>query len=433
MSTSVLRLLPLLFAGALLSACGEDDPDTAQTCAELSCEAENRSCDAGSDGADAACGACLDGFEEQGGACVESEPVDTSKTCADLGCGAENRSCSEGAAGVDASCGGCLEGFFDDAGSCTSWTVCDDAAGEQESVPPTPTSDRVCSTCEAGEYRDGEDCAELTECVGDEYESTAPTGVSDRACESRSTCAPGEEYASKADEELAHNENRSCLDLSAPCTGDDYESVAPGVANDRTCTLRTQCDAGEGQAEASLDFDQDRSCEPCAAGEFTVANNCIARRTTCDAGTGSSQDEDALAGDEDFTCTACSEGTFSGGSTLACQPHVVECDPGHGTITEPTTSQDRECAACTGDTFRPALSTAPCFRRSARLARTPLPEKGLRAWKYALRRVFSASPIEPLHTAFRSASAPQSRATQRNMEQQHSTMEPVHSNHKGIK
>ncbi len=69
------------------------------TCAELSCEEDNRAC-VESDGTDDAyCDACISGYRADADACV---PL---TTCADLGCAAQQRECVPAGATTDAFCG----------------------------------------------------------------------------------------------------------------------------------------------------------------------------------------------------------------------------------------------------------------------------------------------------------------------------------------
>lgn len=113
---------------------------------------------------------------------------------------------------------------------------------QYESVPPTPTSDRVCeplTLCEEGEYesvspvpgKTNRECKALTDCSGNQYETTAPTSTSDRVCSQLTVCSDNQ-YESK---ENTYTSDRECEALTV-CNENEYESspAIPGKTN-RVC------------------------------------------------------------------------------------------------------------------------------------------------------------------------------------------------------
>jgi hypothetical protein len=88
----------------------------------------------------------------------------------------------------------CVEGTFDHdsdpATPCIKWTEsCE--PGQYAAMPGTPTSDRVCASCDEGMFStlaNAASCTPWTDCTPGQTETKAGTTTSDREC---TTCASG--------------------------------------------------------------------------------------------------------------------------------------------------------------------------------------------------------------------------------------------------
>jgi hypothetical protein len=309
-----------------------------------------------------------------------------------------DRTCNECAAGTFSNASNLLECFAcgDDEfqpsagqGSCTRHTVC--AAGEQQTVAPTATSDRTCNECAAGTFSNasnllecfacGDDefqpsagqgsCTRHTVCVAGEHRSVPPTSTSDRVC---APCALGTFSAAGASDCTAcggcgkAGEARSgcggasagvCIACSmgsskpgtgagecVPCAADSFQNVT-GQAQCIMCRS-VACPGGayrKGCGGASAGY-----CGTCGPGTFVNGSAC----EKCAVGK-FSEDENARG------CKACADETFQPTRGKGfCRPHTL-CAVGEYQITAPTVTSDRTCNECAAGTFSNASNLLECF------------------------------------------------------------------------
>jgi uncharacterized membrane protein len=200
------------------------------------------------------------------------------------------------------------------AASCAPWSQC--KSGETESVPPSATSDRVCSKCGAGKYEANGECQSLTVCTAQQYESTAATATSDRKCSALSSCQPGSaqtgapttttdrQCAACTNGTFSTTVNAASCKAWTTCTSSQNQTMAGTATSDVVCVDKPVCPTAS-----------DRTCTtqcPCASGEgVCTANNQCASGSTCVAGSGKK------VGRTGDTCLAnhCNNDTLDSGET----------------------------------------------------------------------------------------------------------------------
>ncbi|EGD78969.1 hypothetical protein PTSG_11806 [Salpingoeca rosetta] len=248
--------------------------------------------------------------------------------------------------------------------------VSDCPAGEEESVQPTLSSDRVCTVCAAGTFKEdaGQDdcmtastcasgtqyvaqphtptsntvCANVTQCTATQYQTVAPTTMSDRQCRNLTVCEANE-YETRAPTATT---DRQCATVRAACSMDEFESAAPTATSDRECTQLTTCRAQQYEARAPTPS-TDRECiywTNCTAAQFqvtaptSVSDRVCANLTVC---TATQFEAVAPTTTTNRVCEAC-----------------TDCPGGtHYEMTPCTASADATCAmcsTCSGDTYASA-------------------------------------------------------------------------------
>uniref|UniRef100_A0A7S1GFY9 subtilisin n=1 Tax=Bicosoecida sp. CB-2014 TaxID=1486930 RepID=A0A7S1GFY9_9STRA len=220
------------------------------------CAAECATCD-GDTAAD--CTACADGHFDSGGA---DPPAGTCQQCsgacgdgsyvtaacsatADRACASCDASCATCDGGSAADCLACAAGYFWDAGSALC-AECRAACGddEYESQACTPTSERVCTSCDDA-------CATCS-------------GAGPSAC---TACAPG-----NFDTGASEPPSGTCAACRAPCADGQFAAVECTATSDRLCLdCHDNCDTCEGGPTA-------RDCTLCASGFFDDDGECVACR-----------------------------------------------------------------------------------------------------------------------------------------------------------
>ncbi|EGD79525.1 hypothetical protein PTSG_10095 [Salpingoeca rosetta] len=248
--------------------------------------------------------------------------------------------------------------------------VSDCPAGEEESVQPTLSSDRVCTVCAAGTFKEdaGQDdcmtastcasgtqyvaqphtptsdtvCANVTQCTATQYQTVAPTAMSDRQCRNLTVCEANE-YQTRAPTATT---DRQCATVRAACSMDEFESAAPTATSDRECTQLTTCRAQQYEARAPTPS-TDRECiywTNCTAAQFqvtaptSVSDRVCANLTVCTATQFEAVAPTTTTNRVCESCTACPGGT-------------------HYEMTPCTASADATCAmcsTCSGDTYASA-------------------------------------------------------------------------------
>lgn len=222
----------------------------------------------------------------------------------------------------DRTCQSCPIGTFSstvNAAECTPWTTC--SAGETESVAPSPSNNRVCSSCGAGKYENGGQCLTLTKCTANEYETVAPTATSNRECEAVTHCVAGEMETAEPTE----TSDRVC----AKCSDGTFSAQQDATS----CQTWTTCSAGsrvltKGSATA------DRVCTFCNAGTYSSTDNADA-------------------------CTTCTSGYAGSARATSCTPWTI-CQAGSEVVDQGTSSTDRTCAACPSQTYSTGENADSC-------------------------------------------------------------------------
>jgi hypothetical protein len=182
---------------------------------------------------------------------------------------------------------------------CTRLTQC--GAGDFEAIPPTATSDRVCSPCSPGRFNseiNALGCRRWADCGAGQFVEVEPTDRNDRQC---GRCRNGQ-YST------ANNAAR-CTDWTV-CGPDEFEVIPGTIAQDRRCASRARCPSG------SVAATDGTGCAPCPAG------------------TASAQDSE--------TCVPCAPGTFSSAGAGVCTLWHV-CGAGEYETVAPSPSTDRRC------------------------------------------------------------------------------------------
>lgn len=222
----------------------------------------------------------------------------------------------------DRSCQNCPTGTFSstvNAAECSAWTTC--GAGETESVAPSPSNNRVCSSCGIGKYESGGQCLTLTKCTASEYETVAPTATSNRECAAVTNCTAGEMETAEPTE----TSDRVC----AKCSDGTFSTQQ----NATSCQTWTTCGAGsrvltKGSATA------DRVCTFCNAGTYSNSDNAD-------------------------TCTTCTSGYAGSARATSCTPWTV-CQAGSEVVDQGTSSTDRTCSACPSQTYSTGQNADSC-------------------------------------------------------------------------
>jgi ficolin len=258
------------------------------------------------------------------------------------------RLCPEGTmqptAGKD-SCTLCPEGAFAAAPGAASCAAHSPAcvAGQNEVAPATHVSDRQCADCAAGTYdHDGDPLtpcrAQPAECAPGTRQSVAPTPTSARAC---TACEAGAFSATPG--------ALACATHRAPCEAGFFQAIAATASVDRQCG---ECPPGTAKAaadEASHGLvgaaSAAHSCVACAHGSFSGVGGgvaCFPWSLPC--GPGSTERAPPSA-TQQRVCEPCAKGTFSVGTNQTCV-NTTACAVGWFERIMPTLHSDRKCAAC---------------------------------------------------------------------------------------
>mmetsp|Transcript_22124 Transcript_22124/g.77524 ORF Transcript_22124/g.77524 Transcript_22124/m.77524 type:complete len:2118 (-) Transcript_22124:13-6366(-) len=211
-------------------------------------------------------------------------------------CVACDGSCATCRGATAADCKSCADGAYllvGEAGTTGSCQPCDDAC-----LTCTGGTSADCGTsCATGYYHDGDACNAVMTCAHDEYETQGPTSTSDRQC-------------------------ANCHDACNGCTGpaaSDCTACATGFWNDAgTCSAATACGSDEYESAAPTQ-EADRQCADCNA--------------ACSGCSGAGAD----------ACEVCAGGYWSNTGTCT---DVSTCGDDEYESAAPTTTSDRECAAC---------------------------------------------------------------------------------------
>jgi hypothetical protein len=190
--------------------------------------------------------------------------------------------------------------YFSDR-TCTPYVSPCNPSHEYESIPPTASSQAVCSN--------------LTVCFEDEYEGQAPTITTDRVCELVSeSCEEQFEWPVYEFLPPTMTSDRVCFDVT-DCSPWEIETVPPTPSSDRVCLF---CPAG------SLKLN-DTVCELCPAGSY-VPN--ASQSSVCDdfACPNGSTDHDYNSSTPCFSCGLTASQTNRTGSCPS------ECLPGSAFI-----------------------------------------------------------------------------------------------------
>ena len=219
------------------------------------------------------------------------------------------------------------------------------AAGMYISVPRSPTTDRICSSCPVDTFQptgSGEPCTIHTVCdpVGptEQHEVAAPTVTTDRQCRQTTQCAIGlTEYIAI---NATWTSDRGCAAISIGCP------EAGMFISD----------------QASTYFD--RVCDDCPL-EFFAPNAsgfaCTSHRGPCDAH--HEYETQRGTGTSDRTCadlTVCERLSYAETprtptSDRVCAPHSIGCpEAGMYAATPPTLIADRTCLSCPAHTYNPS-------------------------------------------------------------------------------
>ena len=316
------------------------------------------------------------------GTCTWSSP-----TC---GTGYELRSCV-GTSFVDvSSCGLCPPGTFENNSVCVACTSC--SVNQYESVACTPESDRECSSCEltgcanglrftacsgvesedvsrctpclSGMYGVGGVCLPCDSCGENEYVSRVCTGQFNVVCTPcvETACGDGIILTACTGSELQDvseclvlddgfyelNDDNIARECRSACAVGEYESAACDPHGNRECercerqacpadTIATLC-AGNESEDTSV-------CEPCADGQFCIANV----STTCSTCASDQFVARVCTSSSDTVCTDCTwtESTCGDGFDLE------SCD---GMTSEDVSS----CGECPAETYEFAFDCHAC-------------------------------------------------------------------------
>ncbi len=155
---------------------------------------------------------------------VETEPgTDTTPPVCDA-CGAGNY-CAGGQADEVACGDGTWDDDLDPATPCVSKTTC--ALGEYVVAGGSPTTNRVCASCDTGEFSDSTNASECTAwqtCPAGKYIEAVGTSTSDRQC----TNCPNGRFSSSSN-------SSSCTPWTTCSAPSHYQTASPSSTSDRTC------------------------------------------------------------------------------------------------------------------------------------------------------------------------------------------------------
>ena len=222
---------------------------------------------------------------------------------------------------------------------CTIFSTCD--KGQRETQAPTTVNNRLCSSCDNGEYQSttgytGTTCTPWLNCAAEEYQSTPPSMSVNRVCTTWSKCLAGT-YETTAPTSTLNRVCSSCdaghYQVSNSFTGTTcapwstctagQKGTAPTLSINRVCS---HCDAGQYHP---TDTPQVTSCSNCESGKYQVAiasitcNFCAAGTaftsstttcTTCVAGQYQTKNDLASA-----TCLTCTAGFSTMNRSVACE------------------------------------------------------------------------------------------------------------------
>lgn len=205
-------------------------------------------------------------------------------------------------------------------------------------------------TCAEDEYEADDGCQPVTECAEDEFEKTPPGPKQDRVCSKAAECEATEYEASPP----SASSDRVCSPLTV-CPAGTFVSTKPGAQMDRVChacdagkfsselnaaacTTWSTCGAGESES-VPPSVTSDRVCSKCGTGKYEKAGQCVAL-TAC---TANQYESTPATATSDRVCKA-----------------VQSCAPGSRQTAAPTSTTDRQCAACSAGTFSTQTNASTC-------------------------------------------------------------------------
>ena len=330
-------------------ACGsanwDHDGDAATDCqAHTVCAAGQYVTSAGTATTDQTCDPCAAGTYS------DTTNVTTCTTCT------PGTYCASGATSPVA-CGSGTNNFDDDsnaATACLAMKTC--VEGRFVSVAGSPTTDRECTDCPAGEFsttQNAASCQQHAVCVAGQYVTGAGTATTDQTCDpcaagtysdttnvtTCTTCTPGTYCASGATAEVACGSGTNDFD-------DDSNAAT-------ACVAMTNCATGQYVSTVGTPT-TDRACTACAAGTYSDTTN-VTACTACTAGTycasgatspvacGSSSNDFDLDSDPATACVA----------MMTCVAGKYVSDVGNATT-------DRTCTACAAGTYSDTTNVTAC-------------------------------------------------------------------------
>ena len=216
-------------------------------------------------------------------------------------------------------------------------------AGQQQSAPPTASSNRICVDCLLNvtfKVSPGQSvgCLNVTQCNAGFQENSAPTLTSDRTCVS---CVLGTTFQSFP--------RQSVCNQVYVCQPGEEESVAPTLTSDRTCR---SCVLG---LTFKSSVGQSISCLPvsnCTRGQYQMANATLTSNAVCGTCPAGMIDDDS----NPFTpCVPCLPGTYSPANSFGV------CPPCSGGATDDDSDPATPCASCSSGFYVPSGSIGPCL------------------------------------------------------------------------
>lgn len=345
---------------------------------------------------DVVCGSCPDGsFLDEKNNCVE---------CTNCGAGqVEIKACD---ATSDAICRLCDEGSFLKEGNCTACTVCPSgeypvedclntvehsqdaqcskcpdetfkseagmgictaccaACGpeEVEIQACTPTTGRICKSCNAGEYISDGECKTCSVCEGGMVEKSPCGGNQDVVCE---VCPEGHYMAGKScvpcDDECAAGfyEQQQCKStekmsfnrICAPCEAGKYKDVE---GNGACISHSAQCPPGFTQS-VTPSTTHDRQCVECEEGKFkSTTGSCACTPCTVCNNTDAGKERVACSATTDRQCLDCSGNfyLFGDGASSRCVPCGAECSEGEVQTNACGGNKPRSCELCPSGSYK---------------------------------------------------------------------------------
>ena len=270
----------------------------------------------------------------------------------------------------DRICRPCALGTFSAGKNQTCTPVQPCPAGAEEQQPATASADRVCSACGPTTYQDLPAqlvCKPTTECGAGREQATAATALADRTCRPCDLLRTFQPIAGGT---------HPCLPLQVCGTGQETNETGSRSA-DRTCQLcrlgtfqdkvgqplcqpTTTCAAGTAEVAAPSPV-SNRVCKTCAPGFYQDLPAQLGCKPTTECGAGKEVSV-AQTPASDLVCRACAPFTFQSkdAGTNKCLP-AKECVPGEQElVAESTPSSDTVCRQCLDARFKNQLGAIDC-------------------------------------------------------------------------